>query len=219
MIIGETVTNGKQSLIKYIHDHIFIFYQEFNLDGFVWENYERVLHQQAIMFTIFTAVIGTMFGSFLNVIITRLPEKGKFLSESRSYCLSCGTTLKWYDLLPVVSWFILLGKCRTCKARISFRYPLVELMGALLAASAVWRFGFNLFSVIVYAVVSQNKIIMSTLGSSMFTAYLYSLGLLLGSVSCVRKNIVPRLLKVYILTIKCAYFVYVKTFYVFNLLQ
>jgi len=152
LIIGETVTNGKQSLIKYIHDHIFIFYQEFNLDGFVWENYERVLHQQAIMFTIFTAVIGTMFGSFLNVIITRLPEKGKFLSESRSYCLSCGTTLKWYDLLPVVSWFILLGKCRTCKARISFRYPLVELMGALLAASAVWRFGFNLFSVIVYAV-------------------------------------------------------------------
>ena len=139
-------------LIEYIIATFLCFINDLILEDFVWENYERVLRQQAIMFTVFIAAIGTLFGSFLNVVITRLPEKGKFLSESRSYCLSCGTTLKWYDLLPVVNWFILLGKCRTCKAHISLRYPLVELMGALLAASAIWWFDFSLFSVIVYAV-------------------------------------------------------------------
>ena len=104
------------------------------------------------MFYIFFAVIGTLFGSFLNVVISRLPEKGKFLSESRSKCPACGHVIRWYDLFPVLSWLFLMGKCRDCKASISPRYPLVEAAGALLVVASIWRFGFTLSAIQIYAV-------------------------------------------------------------------
>jgi len=122
------------------------------LADFVWENYERVLRTQAILFAVFFAFIGILFGSFINVIITRLPEKGKFLSASRSICPDCGHLIRWYDLFPVLSYIILLGRCRDCKARISPRYPFVELMGAILAAAAFWCFGLSFFALAVYGV-------------------------------------------------------------------
>jgi len=93
-----------------------------------------------------------MLGSFLNVVITRLPIKGKFFSESRSKCPSCGHTIRWYDLFPVLSWILLLGRCRDCKARISVRYPLVEAAGAALAVVSLWYFGLEPVTLIVYAV-------------------------------------------------------------------
>ena len=101
---------------------------------------------------IFIAVFGTVIGSFVNVVISRLPEKGKFFSNSRSCCPDCGETIRWYDLFPVFSWFILLGKCRDCKARISFRYPAVEILGALLAVFALYSFGMTYLTLIVYPV-------------------------------------------------------------------
>jgi len=122
------------------------------LEDFVWENYERVLRTQAMLFTLFFAVIGTLFGSFINVVITRLPEKGRFFSESRSHCTECGHIIRWYDLFPLLSYLFLLGRCRDCKARISPRYPIIEAFGALLAVAAIWRFGFSYFTICVYAV-------------------------------------------------------------------
>ena len=72
---------------------------------------------------------GLIIGSFLNVLILRW---GKQTLGGRSACVSCGTTLAWHDLIPILSWAILLGRCRYCGARISSQYVLVELTTALL---------------------------------------------------------------------------------------
>lgn len=74
------------------------------------------------------AIFGLIIGSFLNVVIYRL-HTGKSLND-RSHCLSCGTTLRWYELLPVFSYLALLGRCRSCGSYIPYRYALVELLTA-----------------------------------------------------------------------------------------
>lgn len=71
-------------------------------------------------------VFGLMIGSFLNVCIARMPEGLSIVTPS-SRCPSCETPLGWRDNIPVLSWLLLAGKCRTCKTPISVRYPLVEL--------------------------------------------------------------------------------------------
>ncbi len=71
--------------------------------------------------------IGICIGSFLNVLIDRLPI-GQDITKGRSHCDHCKRTLSWYELVPVVSWIIQLGKSRCCKKRLSFQYPLVELI-------------------------------------------------------------------------------------------
>jgi leader peptidase (prepilin peptidase)/N-methyltransferase len=86
------------------------------------------------------AVFGLIIGSFLNVVIWRLPRKEN-LAKPPSACPSCGAQIKPYDNIPIVSWLILRGKCRNCGARISARYPLVEALTAVLLALCVLRFG------------------------------------------------------------------------------
>lgn len=71
-------------------------------------------------------VLGLIFGSFLNVCIARLPQ-GKSVVHPRSCCPQCGTGIRWYDNLPVMSWLLLRGRCRACKAPIALHYPLVEI--------------------------------------------------------------------------------------------
>nr|BFD62048.1 A24 family peptidase [Bdellovibrio sp. HM001] len=78
-------------------------------------------------------ILGAIFGSFGNVIIYRLPREESIV-KPRSYCYSCKTPVKWYDNIPIFSWFILRGRCRKCHAKFSFRYPLVELITAVLFA-------------------------------------------------------------------------------------
>jgi leader peptidase (prepilin peptidase)/N-methyltransferase len=82
------------------------------------------------------AVVGAIFGSFLNVVAYRLP-RGESLSRPRSRCPQCQTPIKPYDNVPVLSWLALRGRCRTCRAPISARYPLVEAMTGLLCALVV----------------------------------------------------------------------------------
>jgi len=101
---------------------------------------------------IFFAVVGACIGSFLNVVISRLPEKGSFMSDSRSHCPACGHTIRWYDLFPVFSWLILLGRCRDCKVRISPRYPIVEATGAVFALACLFLFGLTFFALLVFCV-------------------------------------------------------------------
>ncbi len=76
------------------------------------------------------AIFGILIGSFLNVVILRF-DTGASISKGRSKCFSCEKALSWYELLPVVSFFIQKGRCRGCLSKISWQYPLVELLGAV----------------------------------------------------------------------------------------
>lgn len=89
---------------------------------------------------IFAALFGLAIGSFLNVVIWRLP-RGESLSHPGSHCPKCGTPIKPYDNVPVLGWLVLRGRCRSCRAPISARYPLVEAAtGALyvLVVAVCW---------------------------------------------------------------------------------
>ncbi|HEX3538926.1 MAG TPA: prepilin peptidase [Acidimicrobiales bacterium] len=87
-------------------------------------------------------VIGLAVGSFLNVVIHRVPRKQSVV-RPRSACPACGTQLAERDNVPLLSWLLLRGRCRTCGAPISIRYPLVELATAMLFVGAALRFGFD----------------------------------------------------------------------------
>jgi leader peptidase (prepilin peptidase)/N-methyltransferase len=87
-------------------------------------------------------VLGLCVGSFLNVVIARVPQ-GESIVKPRSRCPKCGHTLSWYENVPLVSWLVLRGRCRSCKASISVRYPLVELLVGLLFLACVRRFGWS----------------------------------------------------------------------------
>ena len=81
--------------------------------------------QLEIFYEIVIIVFGIFIGSFLNVCIFRIPRKESVV-VTRSHCMSCGEQIKWYDLIPVLSFIILRGKCRHCKTKLSLQYPLVE---------------------------------------------------------------------------------------------
>jgi len=85
---------------------------------------------------------GLLLGSFLNVVAYRLP-RGESLATPASRCPGCDTPIKPYDNVPVISWLLLRGRCRSCKTSIAWRYPLVELVTALLMALAVVVVGPN----------------------------------------------------------------------------
>ena len=111
------------------------------------------------------AVVGLLVGSFLNVVILRLPKRLEWqwkrdsldmLGEpevydppppgivvERSHCPHCKHQLSWWENIPVVSWLALRGRCRACQAPISVQYPLVELLTMLLVLCCVWQFGFG----------------------------------------------------------------------------
>lgn len=98
------------------------------------------------LFSIFVAVwlglLGLVVGSFLNVVIARVPA-GLSVVRPRSRCPRCGHTLSWYENIPVVSWLALRARCRGCRAPISVRYPLVELLTGALYLACLWRFGWT----------------------------------------------------------------------------
>jgi leader peptidase (prepilin peptidase) / N-methyltransferase len=89
---------------------------------------------------IFVGVFGAIIGSFLNVVIHRLPMEESIVFPN-SKCPACGMVISFYDNIPVVSYVALRGRCRSCKIRISPRYPAVEILTALLFAAVVWRDG------------------------------------------------------------------------------
>ncbi len=130
----------------------------------------QALHPAALV--ALTGIFGLIVGSFLNVVILRLPRRMFWdwrcqcrellaaenpdsgaspepdgetpppgLVIQRSHCPDCGATIAWYDNIPVVSWLVLRGRCRNCSQRISFRYPLVELITALLSMAVIATLG------------------------------------------------------------------------------
>jgi leader peptidase (prepilin peptidase)/N-methyltransferase len=86
---------------------------------------------------LYAALIGLCVGSFLNVVIYRLPL-GQSIVSPGSRCTKCGYELRWYDNIPVLSWASLRGRCRRCRAPISAQYPIVELVTGLLFVLVVW---------------------------------------------------------------------------------
>lgn len=87
---------------------------------------------------VLSGLFGLLIGSFLNVVIWRVP-RGESLAVPPSHCPSCGHNIRPYDNVPVLSWLVLRGRCRDCKARISVRYPLVEAFtgGAFALTAAI----------------------------------------------------------------------------------
>ena len=111
------------------------------------------------------AGLGLLVGSFLNVVILRLPKRLEWdwkrdardilempelydppppgIVVERSHCPQCGHQLSWYENIPLLSWLALRGRCRKCKTPISIQYPAVELLTMLAVVACVWRFGFG----------------------------------------------------------------------------
>lgn len=85
-------------------------------------------------------VLGLAIGSFLNVVISRLPA-GESIVRPRSRCPCCRHPIAWYDNIPLLSFVLLIGRCRYCKKPISFRYPTVELIMGVLSATFWLHFG------------------------------------------------------------------------------
>lgn len=89
-----------------------------------------------------TGAVGLALGSFLNVVIARLPA-GVSIVHPRSRCPKCESAIAWYDNIPVLSWLLLRGRCRACRVHISWRYPFIELLGGVLACALVLRWGLS----------------------------------------------------------------------------
>ena len=100
--------------------------------------------------------LGAVVGSFLNVLVYRLPREMSILRTPPSSCPACSTPILWYDNIPLYSWLMLRGKCRECRAPISLRYPMVELTSGVLAVAALARWGLSVtgFEVAIFAWIS-----------------------------------------------------------------
>ncbi len=98
-------------------------------------------------------VFGSVIGSFLNVCIYRIP-KYEDITTTRSHCTSCGNVIKWYDLVPIISYLLLRGRCRNCGAKLSIQYPIIELLNGILYCIIFAVLGLTIQSVLIMALVS-----------------------------------------------------------------
>lgn len=92
-------------------------------------------------------LFGIVIGSFLNVVIYRVP-KNENIVVVNSHCMNCGYELSWYDLIPIFSWLALRGKCRVCGAKISVQYPLIEALNGVLYMIVFYYYGLSIESLL-----------------------------------------------------------------------
>jgi leader peptidase (prepilin peptidase) / N-methyltransferase len=111
-----------------------------------------------IAFYLFAFILGAVVGSFLNVCIYRLPKNVSIVFPP-SRCPGCGKHIRWFDNIPIISYILLAGRCRSCKTRISIRYPLVELLNALLTLFLFMRFGPTLAFLVLFLFCSAMVVI------------------------------------------------------------
>lgn len=110
---------------------------------------------------IFSIIFGLIVGSFLNVCIYRIPRE-ESIAYPPSHCTNCGYKLRWYDLIPVISYILLKGRCRSCRQRISIIYPIIEIMTATLFGLLYLKFGISI-SFFKYAVLFCFLIVIGTI--------------------------------------------------------
>lgn len=116
-------------------------------------SFEYVTGMPEIAGYIFAFLFGSAVGSFLNVVIHRVPREQSVVFPN-SACPKCGNAIKAYDNIPILSWILLGGKCRNCKEPISARYPAVELFTGLVWVLVFWQIGFTPFLPVAFAFVS-----------------------------------------------------------------
>jgi leader peptidase (prepilin peptidase)/N-methyltransferase len=109
--------------------------------------------------TLIIFIYGITIGSFLNVCIYRIPREESIAFPS-SHCPSCGTSLSWYDNIPLFSYLSLMGKCRYCKAKISLQYPLVEALNGLIYLILFYTYGLTL-DFLFYGLISSTLIVIT----------------------------------------------------------
>jgi leader peptidase (prepilin peptidase)/N-methyltransferase len=121
--------------------------------NFYLNTFENVTNIPELFAYIFIFIIGTAIGSFLNVVIHRVPN-GESIVFPNSACPNCKKLIKPYDNIPILSWLILGGKCRNCQNPISPRYLFVELLTGFLFLLVYWSVGFNAFLPVVLVFVA-----------------------------------------------------------------
>jgi leader peptidase (prepilin peptidase)/N-methyltransferase len=101
---------------------------------------------------VYAFAVGAVVGSFLNVLIWRVPRRMSIVRPG-SHCPACSSPIRWFDNLPILSWLLLGGRCRSCRGRISARYPVVEAVAGLLAVASLLRYGVSVagFEAVVFA--------------------------------------------------------------------
>ena len=124
-----------------------------------------------IVIYVIAFLFGIVIGSFLNVVIFRVP-KGEDLASRRSHCMSCGYQLRWFDLIPLFSWIILRGHCRKCHEKISVQYPIVEALNGALYVVILLLCGINVVSVI-YCLCASALLALSVID---FRTYIIPIG-------------------------------------------
>lgn len=118
-----------------------------------WQYYEDDLASFLLLAVPIMFLYGIAIGSFLNVVIIRLP-RGESLIKRSSHCMTCGAKIRVIDLIPVFSWLFLRGKCHSCGEKISPRYPIVESLNGLLYVANLLIFGANLNMILMCAYTS-----------------------------------------------------------------
>ncbi len=111
-----------------------------------------------ILIYVFAFIFGTLIGSFLNVCILRLPQDQSIV-RPRSHCPHCGALIRAYDNIPVLSYFLLRGRCRDCRHVISPLYPFVEFLTGLVFFLCVWTFGLS-WETFKYAVLASGLLVL-----------------------------------------------------------
>ena len=108
---------------------------------------------------VIAVIFGLVVGSFLNVCIYRIPRNMSIVFPS-SRCPFCNNEIRPWDNIPVMSYLLLRGRCRSCKAKISARYPLIEILNAFLYVAVIWRYGIG-WNSLVYAVLCSSMIVIT----------------------------------------------------------
>lgn len=121
--------------------------------------FKNMLHDEFTGLTFQLTFLGMIFllgiciGSFLNVVIIRLP-RGESLIKRSSHCMTCGTRIRPIDMIPVFSWLFLRGKCHSCGEKISPRYPIVEALNGILYVLTFWVIDINAEAIITCIIMS-----------------------------------------------------------------
>jgi leader peptidase (prepilin peptidase)/N-methyltransferase len=166
---------------------------------------------EAIILFPIAFLYGILIGSFLNVCTLRIPA-GESVVTGRSHCDQCKTLIKWYDLIPIISYFILRGKCRNCKTKISIQYPFIEALNGFLYVLVFYIHGWNLISV-VYCLVMSALIVLSVIDLRTNTIpfginiFIFALGLILLYID--RQNLISHIIGFFVVSIflLCIYFI------------
>ena len=134
-------------------------------------------------------IIGTIIGSFLNVVSVRAVNNKQFY-KGRSECTECNKTIRWQDNIPMLSFVLLKGRCRHCKAKISYLYPIVELLTGIVFVF-IFNLEMDLFQQALFLLLTSLLIVISTVDTLEKAIYQHHLLLLFAMIMIIRAFMVP----------------------------